>query len=128
MDEKLLVLINQKWTSPALNQLMAMMSSFDFWTVPIAVAVLLLLGFGGFKMRAMLIVIGIVIAVSETLVSNPLKKLVHRPRPHQVIPGVNIVSLARAKPRVLAVLRPARVRHEVVDPVKRVVEGRSFPS
>ena len=105
---------------------MATMSSFDFWTVPIIVAVLLLFGFSGFKMRAMLIVIGVIVAISDGVVSNSLKKIVHRPRPREALANVRVVDLRRAKPRFLALFKHAKIR--MSRPRPGMPEGHSFPS
>jgi undecaprenyl-diphosphatase len=126
MDQKLLNLINREWTSPALDQLMATMSSFDFWTVPLVVVVLTMFGFGGFKARAMIIVAMLVIGISDGIVSDSLKKIVHRPRPHEVLAGVRVVDLRRAKPRLKAVLQKVKVK--MSRPKPGLALGRSFPS
>ncbi|MGB7838091.1 MAG: hypothetical protein WBL40_08270, partial [Terrimicrobiaceae bacterium] len=61
MDQQLLFLINHTWAHPALDRLMAVMSSFDFWW-PFLVAVGMVAAlFGGFRMRAMLLTAGLAI-------------------------------------------------------------------
>ena len=37
MEEQILILINRDWTSPALDAIMAAMSSMQFWAVPLIV-------------------------------------------------------------------------------------------
>lgn len=126
MEQKLLNLINRQWTSPALDQLMATMSSFAFWMLPLIVTVVLLLCFGDFKMRAMLVCIGIVAGISDGVVSNSLKNIVHRPRPYEVLANVRIVDLRRTRPQLLAIFKSAKVK--MSRPKPENVQGRSFPS
>jgi undecaprenyl-diphosphatase len=126
MDEKLLLLINRDWTSPALDRVMAAASSFSAWVPIIVVLVLLLIFIGGFKMRAFLVTAGLLVAISDGVISNSLKRLIDRPRPHQTHNDVRIVDLARATPRLLAVAQPATVKLSRVS--DEDVDGRSFPS
>lgn len=126
MDEKLLLLINRDWTNPALDRVMAAASSFDAWAPVIILLVLMLAWRGGFKMRAFLISAGLLVAISDGVISKTLKRVIDRPRPHQSHNDVRIVDLAKATPRLLAVFKPVKVklsRTSLED-----VEGRSFPS
>ncbi len=126
MDEKLLLLINRDWTSPTLDRVMAGASSFDAWAPLIIILVLILIIRGGFKMRAFVITAALLVGVNDGLISKSLKRLIDRPRPHQTHNDVRIVDLAKAKPRLLALFLPVKVklsRSSLED-----VEGRSFPS
>ena len=76
MEEKLLILINRDWTSPALDGLMAVMSSIDFWAVPLIVLVVFVAIHGGFRARAMLVVLAVTILVSDCFIGNSLKHLI----------------------------------------------------
>src|SRR6185436_8471603 len=81
---------------------------------------------GSFRMRAFLVIAGVAVGVNDGIVSKTLKRLVDRPRPHQSHSDVRMVELAKAKPRLLALAQPAKVklsRTSLDD-----VEGRSFPS
>ncbi len=126
MDQKLLLLINQKWTSPALDRLMALMSSFDAW-VPIFVLIILaFLVWGGFRGRACVLTVALVLAINDGIVAHSLKIAAHRLRPHEEISGVRQVDLAKAKPRIFALAKPLKI-----TPSTRVIDsgqGRSFPS
>ena len=126
MEQQLLLLINREWTSAALDRVMAVLSSFDFWLWPLGLAILVMLIFGGFKMRAMLLTLGLVVAVSDGVVAGSLKKITARPRPHEVLADVRIVDLRRARPRFLALWKPAKIKMSRPKPEK--VQGRSFPS
>jgi undecaprenyl-diphosphatase len=125
MDRKLLLLINRQWTSPALDRIMAVFSSFDLWAPLFVLAAVLLLWRGSFHVRAALLVALLAAGVSDGLVSNPLKHLVGRPRPHQAMSDLRMVDLARARPRLLALSKPIKVTLSEAEPG---VAGRSFPS
>ena len=65
---------------------------------------------GGRRARWMLVTLGLLLAVGETLVDNPLKHAVHRLRPWQAMAGVRQVDLARhVRPRLLALFQPVTV-------------------
>jgi undecaprenyl-diphosphatase len=126
MDQKLLFLINREWISPAADRVMALASSWDVW-LPIAVLLIVwLLVRGSFKARAFVVTVGLIVGINDGVISNSLKHLIGRPRPHQTIAGVRVIDLAKAKPRIMAIFSPAKVK--ISDPGTDAVEGRSFPS
>ena len=132
VDETLLRLINERWTGPVLDRIMVVASSFDLWWPFLVLAVGLTLWCGGARARRFLVTLGVVLALGEVVVSNPLKHAVHRLRPWQALAGVRQVDLARGvHPRWLALWRPveakvttAPVELSPADPHP----GRSFPS
>lgn len=126
LDEKLLLLINREWTSAALDRLMATASSWDAWLPVFFLVGLVLLVRGGFRMRAFVITALLIVAVNDGIISRSLKQLVDRPRPHQSHNDVRIVDLAKARPRLLALGKPATVKLSRIS--LEDVEGRSFPS
>jgi len=128
MDQKLLFLINRQWTGPMLDRLMALLSSFDAWVPPLVVLVAVLLWRGGFRGRALVICAGLIVGVNDGVVSHTLKQLVNRPRPHQSVDEVRVVDLARARPRILAVLLPPKIRISEAPPDLAAIQGHSFPS
>ena len=138
MEDKLLTLINRDWTSPALDRVMAVMSSLNFWVIPILLTVLAVAIRGGFRARAMLVVLALTIFVSDTLVGDGLKHLIRRPRPNEVVAGVRIVSLDlhHPIPRLLAFFTGSHLGHADTPWVNVVLSrpdpdnsrGRSFPS
>jgi undecaprenyl-diphosphatase len=126
MDQKLLLLINQKWTSPALDRFMALMSSLDAWLPVFVLIILALAVWGGFRGRACLLTVAFVLAINDGMVVNSLKIAIHRLRPHEEMSGVRQVDLAKAKPRFFALAKPLKIGHST-----RVIDsgqGRSFPS
>jgi len=136
MEEKLLTLINRDWTSPALDGLMAVMSSINFWAVPIIIVVAAVAIYGGFRARAMLVVLALTLLVSDSIVGDSLKHLIRRPRPNEVVADVRIVTLNlhHAIPRLMALFSAAHPQHaawiQVASsrPDPDNARGRSFPS
>jgi undecaprenyl-diphosphatase len=126
MDQQLLFLINHSAAHPALDWLMAVMSSFDFWWPLLLVGAVIGAIRGGFRFRAFLVAVGLAVGINDGLVVASLKKAVGRPRPNDVLEGVRSVDLAHVRPRFLALGRPLRVSYSearILAP-----NGRSFPS
>jgi len=126
MDQKLLFLINRDWTSPALDSFMATLSCFAAWVPFVLIAIVLLWVCGGFKARAMLLSLAIVIAVSNTVVSDTIKKIVNRPRPRDSLPDLRVVDLQPSTFRFLSIFKPPVVTPSM--PGSSDLAGHSFPS
>jgi undecaprenyl-diphosphatase len=126
MDKTLLLFINREWTNPFLDRVMAIFTSFDVWMPILALAVLILVWRGGFRLRSFVIVTLMTIALTDGIFTQFTKKLVNRPRPSQELADVREVSLQRANPAILAVWRPLQVT--LSAPPEGPVIGRSFPS
>lgn len=126
MDQQLLFLINRQWIGPVADHVMALASSWAIWG-PITLVLLIFVIFrGGFRARAFVVTALIVVGVNDGIVARTLKKAVDRPRPHQAMSDVRIVEFRKAKPRILAIFKPVKIkmsRQELND-----VDGRSFPS
>ena len=85
MDQQILFLINHDWAHGALDRVMAVMSSLDFW-LPLLLAVALGAAiWGGFRMRMMLLTAGLAIVITDAIVVRTLKDFVGRPRPHEMV-------------------------------------------
>lgn len=126
MDQKILFLINREWTNSVLDSFMATMSSASAW-VPVFVALALLTVVrAGFRGRAALLMIGLVVAVNNSFLCDPIKKTVGRARPREAMADVRVVDLQKATPQMLAVVQPADVR--ITPPGTSAVRGHSFPS
>jgi len=126
MDEKFLLLINREWTHPALDLIMAAVSCFDAWTWWMLIGAVIMLKVGGFRARVFLISVALIIGVNDGVIAKQLKRIVDRPRPHQVLHDVRQVDLVKARPRFLALAKPPVV--QMSRPKLQEVEGRSFPS
>src|SRR5215470_8875930 len=103
MDQSLFHLINQQWTSPGLDLLMAGLSDSQIWRpflIPIGISALI---FGGFKARAFVICLVISLAIAG-MVTSALKSTVGRHRPKHV-QIVRMVELQKARPKFLTVFK-----------------------
>ncbi|MFV0414745.1 MAG: phosphatase PAP2 family protein [Chthoniobacterales bacterium] len=126
MDQNLLYSINRDWTTPWLDTVMAAASSWAAWWPLVLIAGLLVIIFGGFRGRSYIFCCLVSVALVDGFMTNSIKKLVGRPRPHMVMPEVRQVDLVKATPRILAVLQPVKVH--LSTPQIRPVRGASFPS
>jgi undecaprenyl-diphosphatase len=128
MDQKLFPLINLQWHGPALDRIMALLSSFEAWILPLCLLVFFFLWRGGFRGYALVICAILSVAINDGIISHSIKVLVNRPRPHQTTQEVRQVELARATPRFLGVLQPPKVRMSEPPTDPKSVVGHSFPS
>ena len=126
MEQQILFLINRQWTSPALDLFMAALSSFALWKIPLGLVAGGFLVFGGFRTRAALIVVLLVVGIGDGVIASSLKQMVGRPRPHEVLADVRCVSLRHTRTPVLALFKEAKVTFPRVEP--GVKSGNSFPS
>ena len=109
-----------------MDRIMAVASSWDFWLIPLAIAVVIVVIFGGFRARSMVLCAGLAIGLTDGVVVDSLKNLVGRPRPNVTEAGLRVVDLAKAKPRLLAIGKPLQVK--TVEPGILPQRGPSFPS
>lgn len=126
MDQKLLFLVNDQWTSPGLDSFMATLSCFPAWLPVIILIVLLTWILGGFKARAMLVCLGIIIAFMDVVVSDTLKDFVGRARPREALADVRMVDLQPGTIRTLSIFKPPVVVPS--PPAPDHPHGHSFPS
>jgi undecaprenyl-diphosphatase len=127
MDQKLLFLINQEWTNPVLDWVMAVMSSAALWQYPLLLAVVAAVLWGGFRARAFAVVALVAFGMNDGLISRALKTAANRLRPSQVDAEVRVVRLdARGKGPASGLFRPLRISGGVVTGLRE--PGRSFPS
>ena len=125
MDQTIFHLINERWTSPALDLFMAAISDVEIWKpVLIGLAVYALV-FMGFKGRAFVFCLLITLLVSEQILVRTLKSVVDRRRPKQMQP-VRMVQLERTSPAFLTLFRKPTIR--VSDQTDHTKSGPSFPS
>ncbi|MEP6810041.1 MAG: phosphatase PAP2 family protein [Chthoniobacterales bacterium] len=127
MDQSLFHLINQQWTSPALDLFMAALSDPQVWLPLFVALVLYALIWGGFKGRAFLLCLAITLLISEGVVVQGLKKAIGRQRPKQA-ETVRLVQLAPTRPKFLSLLQPPRVHSSAAWQRREEGHGNSFPS
>lgn len=124
MEQSLFHTINQQWTSPALDLFMAGLSDSQIWQ-PFLIAIgISALIFGKFKARALVVCLGISLAIAGFLTAA-LKSNVGRPRPKHV-QSVRMVQLQKARPKFLTLFKKPLVRFS--DSSDRTRSGPSFPS
>ena len=125
MDKRLFHLINEQWTSPALDLFMAAMRDVQIWMpVLIALAVYALV-FMGFKGRAFIFCLLVTLVLSEQLLVRTLKSAIDRRRPKQTQP-VRMVQLERTSPAFFTLFQKPTIR--VSDETDHTKSGPSFPS
>jgi undecaprenyl-diphosphatase len=112
LDLQALYLINQTWSSPWLDPLMARVSDWDSFRIPVAIIVVLALVFGGFRSRQMVILMAACLIIGDGLIDWGFKLSVNRPRPNETEPHIRVVTI-----------------REISESVpKHVTKGRSFTS
>lgn len=124
MDHTLFHLINQQWTSPALDVFMGAVTEREFWApFSIAIGASALL-FGGFRARAFIacVVLSVLIASG---INGSLKSIIDRPRPKHV-DTVRLVEVQSTRPAFLTLLQKPTIRFS--DSSDRNRSGPSFPS
>lgn len=125
MDQFLFHLINEQWTSPALDLFMAAMSDVEIWKPVLIGLALYALVFMGFKGRAFVLCLLITLLLSEQVFVRTLKSAIDRRRPKQVQP-VRMVQLERTSPAFLTLFKKPTIR--VSDETDHTKSGPSFPS
>jgi undecaprenyl-diphosphatase len=124
MEQSLFHAINQQWTNAALDLFMAGLSDSQIWR-PFLIAIALgALIFGGFKARALVICLGMSLAIAG-LLTSALKSSVARQRPKHV-QSVRMVQLQQARPKFFTLLEKPIIRFS--DSSDRTRSGPSFPS
>lgn len=112
LDLQVLYLVNQAWSGPWLDLLMARVSDFDSFKIPLVIAAVLTLIFGGFRGRLLLIMMGLCLLIGDAGINWCFKRSVNRPRPNETEPHLRVISV-----------------REVTESQPRHVDiGRSFTS
>ena len=125
MDQFLFHLINEQWTSPALDLFMAALSDLEIWKPLIAILAVCALIFLGFKGRAFIFCLILALGVADYFMVSPLKTAIARRRPKQV-QKVRMVQLERTQPQFLTLFKQPKIRYS--DETDRTKSGPSFPS
>ena len=113
VDLYLLHLINQTWSRPWLDPIMARVSDFSTPAkCALAVAVVVALTFGGFRGRLLVVMMAACLIIGDGGIDWGFKRLVNRPRPNETEPHIRVLSV-----------------HEVTESTPHhVTIGRSFTS
>ena len=125
MDQVVFHLINERWTSPALDLFMAAVSNVEIWKPVLIALVLYALVFMGFKGRAFIFCLLITLVFAEELLVQVLKSAIDRRRPKQV-QTVRMVQLERTDPEFMTLFKKPEIRFS--DQTDRTKSGPSFPS
>jgi undecaprenyl-diphosphatase len=125
MDQALFHLINEQWSSPALDLFMAAISNIEIWKPFIVVLVLYAIFFRGFKGRALVFCCLVALLISSALMVRTLKAAVDRRRPKQV-ERARMVELQKARPEFLTLFKRPTIRYS--NEKDRKASGPSFPS
>ena len=124
MDQTIFHLINEKWTSPALDLFLAALGDSEIWK-PLFIAIGLgALFFGGFKARAFIVCLLLSLLIAE-LFTGILKSAFDRHRPKQV-ERVRMVELQKARPKFMSLFKKPTIRFSDQSDHNR--SGPSFPS
>ena len=124
MDQTLFHLINERWTSPALDLFMAAVSDADVWKPLLIIVIFAALIFGGFRARACIFCLLITIFIAQPI-TNTLKSAINRKRPKQVA-SVRMVRLEKGRPEFMSIFKKPVVRRS--DESDRKRGDGSFPS
>ena len=112
LDLQLLYLINQTWSGPRLDPVMARVSDFDSFRYPLAAGVVALLIWGGFRGRLFLVMMAACLMIGDGMIDWGFKITVNRPRPNETEPHLRVVT----------------VREITESQPHHVARGRSFTS
>src|SRR6266446_235607 len=124
MDQQLFHLINERWTSPALDLFTAAISDADVWKPLLLIVLFAALVFGGFRARACIFCLLITIFIAQPI-TNTLKSAINRKRPKHVA-SVRMVRLEKGRPELMSIFKKPVVRRS--DESDRRRGDASFPS
>lgn len=127
MDRQLLFLLNQQWTHPFLDRFLGTLSSFEFWLPLLVLGAAVLIWKHGIRGGACIAICLLGVALNESCIAQPLKKLTHRARPHQAMEGVRRVEVAGAHPKLFSLAYPMQLSCSG-PPAQHHDMMRSFPS
>ncbi|MES2307267.1 MAG: phosphatase PAP2 family protein [Verrucomicrobiota bacterium] len=113
LDLFFLQLLNQKLANGFLDWFFPRMAAPGNYVLPAVLLGVGLLWKGGARGRLFLLLMGLALLLGDCLLVASLKKAIHRPRPHETVEGVRLVT----RENVL-----------ISHPTEEVTDGRSFPS
>src|SRR5260370_23080010 len=124
MDQQLFHLINDRWTSPALDLFMAAISDADVWTPLLLIVLFAALIFGGFRTRVCIFCLLITIFIAQAM-TNTWKSAINQKRPKHVA-SIRMVQLEKGRPELMSIFKKPVVRRS--DESDRRRGDASFPS
>ena len=124
MDQTLFHLINERWTSLALDLFMAAVSDADVWKPLLIIIILAALVFGGFRARACIFCLLIAFLITGPI-TNSLKSAINRKRPKH-LESVRMVKLEKGRPEFMSIFKKPDVRWSDESDKRR--GDASFPS
>ena len=124
MDQQLFHLINERWTSPALDLFTAAISDADVWKPLLLIVLFAALIFGGFRARACIFCLLITIFIAQPI-TNTLKSAINQKRPKHVA-SIRMVRLEKGRPELMSIFKKPVVRRS--DESDRRRGDASFPS
>lgn len=113
LDLWVLRMVNQEGSNSFLDWFFSRMAAPSIFIVPGILLGVFLLWKGGIRGRFFLGLMALAFLVGDAGIVNGLKKIVNRPRPHESVEGVRLVTREEV-----------RISH----PTEEVKKGRSFPS
>ncbi len=113
LDLSILRWINQAGANPFLDWFFPRMAAPSIFLIPGILLGLLLIWKGGIRGPLFLVLIAVALILGDAVIVKGLKKAVNRPRPHESVEGVRLVTKEEV-----------RIAHPTELPTK----GRSFPS
>jgi undecaprenyl-diphosphatase len=93
LDLHWLYLINQTGSRPWLDPVMARVSDFDTFRLPLEIGVGLVLIFGGFRGRQFLAVMAACLVLGDGIINDAFKHGIHRPRPMETEAHLRVVTV-----------------------------------
>ena len=127
MDQHLLFLLNQQWTHPFLDRVLGTLSSIAFWIPWLVLGAAVLVWKQRIRGAACVVICLLGVGLNESCITQPLKKLTHRARPHQALEGVRRVDVAGVRPELFSLAYPMQIsRSGAPDSTDKI--RRSFPS
>jgi undecaprenyl-diphosphatase len=125
LDQTIFHLINERWTSPALDLFMAAISNVEIWKPVLIALVVYALVFMGFKGRAFVFCLLVTLIFTEQFLVSTLKSAIGRKRPKQV-QAVRMVQLEPTSPAFMTLFKKPTIRSS--DQADHNKSGPSFPS
>jgi undecaprenyl-diphosphatase len=90
-DTGLFFILNVKAQNPVLDFLMPILTNLDYWRIPLAIIVILLLIFGGKRGRIAVALLLVGITLSDQLCNSLFKPLVGRIRPCHALENIHLL-------------------------------------